>query len=221
MEYIAQPELSNVNPMSSSATVCAGGGTTDRVIEVTWMRHAESTSNLISFYLQHLRNQITTFPNLNKSDAKLLIQHCKSRYAWNAPLTQLGRLQVRDTYHRNHALFSTISAQNGPYRGVILCSYLRRAIETAVLLAGEISKSSQNLKSSRSNKSKSSKATTGRTGGNTNDIGHGQFRCVRVIPLPYVSRLFLALHKHTYIFISLHLYLYTRLTLSNKITHCE
>ena len=68
MEYIAQPELSNVNPMSSSATVCAGGGTTDRVIEVTWMRHAESTSNLISFYLQHLRNQITTFP------AKITIQ---------------------------------------------------------------------------------------------------------------------------------------------------
>jgi hypothetical protein len=129
---------------------------------ITWVRHAESESNAMSSWAKGAaRDAVGTDPTLGPPPEPSLraagattlgglpfmsstewaaagrpgFAQCKSSLVPDADLTRLGRHQVAAAVADLPQLAADLADPAHPYRGRIYCSYLRRAIKTAVLLA--------------------------------------------------------------------------------------
>lgn len=123
----AEAPAEEAKPAEAAATLAEY----TKPLEITWMRHGESVSNIRTMYFKHLSNPVQ---DTDSSRFHTL----KSVATFNPALTRLGVAQARQAVLDNPELFKTIADKDGPYKGRIHCSYLHRAIETACTVAATI-----------------------------------------------------------------------------------
>eukprot|EP00931_Biecheleriopsis_adriatica_P032185 TRINITY_DN18806_c0_g1_i2.p1 TRINITY_DN18806_c0_g1~~TRINITY_DN18806_c0_g1_i2.p1 ORF type:complete len:384 (+),score=49.54 TRINITY_DN18806_c0_g1_i2:97-1248(+) len=113
-------EALQLQSQSLSGAVSAGP-------HIVFMRHGESESNLGSYYGQGATKKLPGF------------KKCKNDLDRDAKLSGLGKQQARIAASSNRAFFAQVADPAGPFQGRIYCSYLRRATQTAAVLAVTLS----------------------------------------------------------------------------------
>ena len=133
------------------SVVKADAGTKDckasdaRAFGITWIRHGESTSNIRSHWVKSsARTPVITQAEITEAQwaagGRRGFAECKSAQVPDADLTELGAAQAKQAALDNPVLMAQLANPSSKYRGRIYCSYLRRAVKTAAILAAEVVK---------------------------------------------------------------------------------